>query len=95
MNTIEENIIRISKKFQQLLKQYQLLQKENNQLNAIIQQLKDEKETSVKKINSLQEQVLILKSATAEMNEADKKEFEKTINQYLKDIDKCINFLSE
>jgi hypothetical protein len=29
------------------------------------------------------------------MNDADKKEFEKTITQYLKEIDKCINLLSE
>lgn len=94
-NTVEENIDRIYKKFQQLLKQYQLLQKENAQQTTAIQQLTAAKETDTKKINALQQQVIILKAAAGQMNEKDKKEFEKNINQYLKEIDKCINLLSE
>jgi predicted transcriptional regulator len=94
-NTVEENIDRIYKKFQQLLKQYQLLQKENAQQASAIQQLTATKETDTKKINALQQQVIILKAATGQMNEKDKKEFEKNINQYLKEIEKCINLLSE
>jgi len=94
-NTVEENIGRIYKKFQQLLKQYQLLQKENAQQAAAIQQLSAAKETDTKKINALQQQVIILKAAAGQMNEKDKKEFEKNINQYLKEIEKCINLLSE
>lgn len=94
-NTVEENIDRIYKKFQQLLKQYQLLQKENAQQATAIQQLTAAKETDTKKINALQQQVIILKAAAGQMNEKDKKEFEKNINQYLKEIEKCINLLSE
>jgi len=29
------------------------------------------------------------------MNETDRKEFEKNINRYIRDIDKCISILSE
>jgi hypothetical protein len=39
--------------------------------------------------------VAILKVATGEMNEADKREFEKKINQYIREIDRCIAFLSQ
>ena len=46
-------------------------------------------------INKLEQQVAILKSAAGQMTEPDKKLFEKHINQYIKDIDKCIGLLSE
>jgi hypothetical protein len=47
------------------------------------------------RINQLEQQVGILKSAAGKMDEADKKLFEKHINQYIKEIDKCIGLLSE
>lgn len=95
VNTLEENIERINKKFQQLLKQYQLLQKENVQQAGLIQQLNTAAQADAEKINALQQQAMILKAAAVQMDETDKKAFEKTISQYLKQIDKCINLLSE
>ncbi|MBK7882804.1 MAG: hypothetical protein IPJ81_02435 [Chitinophagaceae bacterium] len=95
MAELEENIIRINKKFQQLLKHYQLLKKENLQQAVIIRQLQTANETAVQQSATLQQQIIILKAAAGQMNDADKKEFEKTITQYLKEIDKCINLLSE
>ena len=92
---MEEQLKRISAKLQQLLKQYQLLQKENERKTSEITTLKEIKESQSKQIEELQQQVLILKSAAGEIKEADKKEFEKHINQYLKEIDKCIGLLSE
>jgi hypothetical protein len=95
MSVLEENIKRINNKLQQLLKQYQLSQKENERKANEINALKEAKENQSKRIEELQQQVLILKSGAGEIKEADKKEFEKYINQYLKEIDKCIGLLSE
>jgi hypothetical protein len=95
MAGLEENIKRINNKLQQLLKNYQLLQKENYRKNQELSELKELKELSTKRIEELEQQVLILKSATSEMNETDKKEFEKNISQYIREIDKCIGLLSE
>ena len=95
MSVLEENIKRVNTKLQQLLKQYQLLQKENDRKLNEIKALKETKDGYAKRIEELQQQVLILKSAAGEIKEADKKEFEKHINQYLKEIDKCIGLLSE
>ncbi len=95
MAELEENIKRVNNKLQQLLKQYQLLQKENERKSKEIAILKESKENQSVKIDELQQQVMILKSAAGEMKEADKKEFEKHLNQYLKEIDKCIGLLSE
>lgn len=95
MSSLSENIKRIQSKLQQLLKQYQLLQKENEQLKTVINELKIRQENNLLSINQLEQKVNILKSAAGQMDEADKKQFEKQINQYIREIDKCIGLLSE
>lgn len=95
MSDLEQHIKRINDKLQQLLKNYQLLQKENSRQSELIKQLKEAKEKDAQQIITLQEKISILKAATGKMTEADKKEFEKNINQYIREIDKCIGILSE
>lgn len=95
MSDLEKNIKRINDKLQQLLKNYQLLQKENQRQSELIASLQQAKEKDKEQIGALQEKITILKAATGKMNEADKKEFEKNISQYIREIDKCIGILSE
>ena len=95
MPTLSENINRINAKLQQLLKQYQLVQKENQQLTNEIKELKISQEKNLLRINQMEQQAGILKSAAGKMNEKDKKTFEQQINQYIKEIDKSIGLLSE
>jgi chromosome segregation ATPase len=95
MSVLVENIKKINGKLQQLLKQYQLLQKENEQLKTDLNELKIGQENDLQRINQLEQQVAILKSAAGKMNETDRKLYEKQINQYIREIDKCIGLLSE
>ena len=95
MTTLSENIKRINDKLQQLLKKYQQLQKENSRQSELISQMKEAKEKGNQQITALQEKISILKAASGKMNETDKKAFEKNINQYIREIDKCIGILSE
>jgi poly-D-alanine transfer protein DltD len=95
MAAIENDIKRVYTKLQQLLKQYLLLQKEKEKLKEEIKQLQQNKELQLEQIEQFQIQVSLLKAASSQMNEPDKRVFEKRINQYLKDIDKCITLLSE
>ena len=95
MAILENDIKRVNEKLQQLLKQYLLLQKENEKLQAVVKKSEEEKKNGQQRIEQLQQQVSILKSAAGQMNEADKKTFEKSISRYIKDIDKCITLLSE
>ena len=55
------------------------------------------KEVSVQQesLENLKQQVDVLKYSNGEMSEADKKEFEKKINCYVKEIDRCIAMLSQ
>lgn len=95
MSDLEQHIKRVNDKLQQLLKSYQQLQKDNRRQSILIEDLKKTKELDSKQIELLKEQVSILKAVAGKMNEADKKEFEKNINRYIRDIDKCIGMLSE
>ncbi|MDQ3552522.1 MAG: hypothetical protein M3413_13470 [Bacteroidota bacterium] len=85
----------IYEKLQQLLKQHHKLKRENEQLKKDLQEQKDSELQAQQKMEYLQQQISILKLAGGDMNEADKKEFEKKINNYIKEIDKCIAFLSQ
>ncbi len=95
MSAVENDIKRVYNKFQQLLKLYMLLQKENEKLKEETTQLQENKEKQLDQIEQLQIQVSLLKAASSQMNDTDKKLFERKINQYIKDIDKCITMLSE
>lgn len=95
MAVLEENIKSVNKKLQQLLKQYQALQKENEKLSSLVADANIIRQKDAAQIDQLKQQVSILKVAAGMMNEADKKSFDKQINQYIKEIDKCIGLLSE
>lgn len=95
MAELEDHIKRIQDKLQQLLKKHQALEKDNERQRILIDELKQAKERSAQQVAALQEQVSVLKAVTGKMDEADKKIFEKNINQYIREIDKCIGILSE
>ena len=95
MNDLEQHIKRINDKLQQLLKNYQLLQKDNQRQSDLIKELQEAKANDRLQITALQEKITILKAAAGKMNDADKKAFEKNISSYIREIDKCIGILSE
>ena len=85
----------INEKLQQLLKQMNRLKKENEHLKSELENQKIEKENAENKIAELHQQIAILKLATGDMTDKDKKDFERNINQYIKEIDKCISYLGQ
>lgn len=95
MAELDIQIKRINDKLQQLLKQQTLLQKENADLKKELEASKKETLVHHANIDELKQQVSILKMNTVEMNENDKKEFEKRLNLYIKEIDRCIALLSQ
>jgi uncharacterized coiled-coil DUF342 family protein len=94
MKTIEEHIDFINSKLQVLLKKYASLQKENASLRSEVERYKEKQLQSLQKIDSLETQANILKTSAGSMNDDEKKNFEKKINQYIKDVDKCIAMLN-
>lgn len=95
MQEVTENIVRIQSKLQELLKKYHSAVKEVEQQQKTIASLQAQHLMDEKKIRTLEEQQHILRSAAGNMNETDKKEFEHVIGKYIREIDKCIDLLSD
>ena len=95
MQPTEQHIARINQKLQELLKRYAALQKLSAQQQLAIEELKKKNSAADHQVKLLQEQQLLLKSATGNMEATDKKALEQTINRYIREIDKCIALLSE
>jgi regulator of replication initiation timing len=93
MNTTEQQLKRIQDKLQQLLKNYAAMQKENAKLKEELADAEQKATAQLKITDELKQQVSILKLSSGEMDEAEKKTFEKRINGYLKEIDRCIALL--
>jgi hypothetical protein len=95
MTAVEINIKKVNDKVQLLLKKYLQLQKDNDRQSLLIAELQASSKKEAEQKKQLQDQVHILKAAAGKMNDADKKAFEKNINQYIKEINKCIGFLTD
>ncbi len=95
MSELEIYIKGIQEKLQRLLRQYHELQKENNQLKKDLEKSSKQSSQYLQAIETLKQQVEVLKISSGNWDENDKKEFEKRINHYIKEIDKCIALLSE
>ena len=91
----EKQIQRIQQKLQEIVKRYASMQKTVSEQSSTIQQLQQELEEKNRRIRILQEQQYVLKSAAGQLDAADKKAFEQTINKYIREIEKCIALLSE
>jgi ABC-type iron transport system FetAB ATPase subunit len=90
-----EHIERIRLKLQSLLKDHLALQKENEKLRAEITRKAGIELEMKEKTLQMEAQINILKASTGQMDEASKKAFEKQINHYIREIDRCIAMLSQ
>ncbi len=93
MKSVEEHINSINTKLQQLLKKYTVLKKENTTLQVELEEKRSNEKSYLDKIDSLEMQAGILKASAGKMNENDKHDFEKGINAYIKELEKCMALL--
>ncbi len=95
MAELETKIKRIQEKLQLVLKKQDDLAKENQRLKKDIDKSIQQSTQYLKIIETLKQQVDVLKISTGNWDENDKKEFEKRINFYVREIDKCIALMSQ
>ena len=91
----ELRVRRIQEKLQQLLRQRDLLQKENGKLREELRQQQETLLDKTTRLEQLQQQVEILKATKASMSEGEKKALEKRLGQYIREIDRCIAMFEE
>lgn len=95
MSALTDHINLIQQKLHQLLKQYELLQQENEKKSATIKSLQTKLEEQQSNIEELKQTNLILKASTTDMDPVAKKELDLKLQQYIKNIDHCISLLSK
>jgi chromosome segregation ATPase len=86
-----DQIQRIYTKLQQLLKRFDALQKDNARLKQSIESLQAEKASSEEIIRELRIRNDVLRATRSKLSEEEKKSLDKKINQYVKEIDRCIS----
>jgi predicted nuclease with TOPRIM domain len=95
MTELEVKIKDIQTKLQQILKKQAALEKENHRLEKELSKSNEQFVQQQQIIDTLKQQMEITKISAGNWNNQDKKEFEKRINSYIKEIDRCITLLSE
>lgn len=78
-----------------MLKQHNDLQKENGQLKKELERSVKQSLQHQQTIETMKQQVEVLKVSSGTMSENDKRDFERRITQYIREIDKCIALLGE
>lgn len=78
-----------------LLRQGQALRRENEKLLKENAQLRNQEANFLDTIERLNHQVEALKLRAVDLSDPDRKAFEKTINTYIREIDRCIALLAE
>lgn len=80
---------------QLLVKKHQQLEKENKKLKDELITLKEQQYGRKQEIEVLEMQNAILKASQQQLDDKEKKELEKKLHLFIKEIDRCIALLSE
>ena len=94
MNAVDHQFTILNDKLQLLLKRMGQLQRENEQLRTDLEQARQAEKAAQAHADDLKQQMGVLKFAAGDMPERDKKEFERTISRYIRQLDKTIAYLS-
>jgi chromosome segregation ATPase len=94
-NPIEGQIQRIQDKLQQLLRQRDFLMKENGKLREELRKTQEGQADDTRRLEQLKQQVEVLRVTKTAMSEGEKRELEKRLGQYIREIDRCIALLGE
>jgi hypothetical protein len=95
MTQPELRLKRVHEKIGLLLKQHLALQKENERLREDLKKMLLRCEDLSRVSEKYRQQMEVSKLSGRGLEEADKKMLEKRLNQYVREIDKCIALLQE
>jgi hypothetical protein len=94
MSILNIQLHQVQQKLQRLIKSFTLLQRENIQLKKELEKKNTLLTKNEQIVFSLQQQVNALRLTKEGLSLSDKKQLEKDINTYLKEIDRCLSLLN-
>ncbi|HVY74656.1 MAG TPA: hypothetical protein VG890_07490 [Puia sp.] len=95
MAQTEDQLKRVYEKFQQLVKRHQGLHKENERLKAELNKMNLRCDELARESEKYRQQAEILKWSGNGLEDNEKKDLEKRLNHYVREIDRCIALLNE
>ncbi len=90
-----EHIDQVHVKITRLLKQYRQLEKENERLKTELAKKNETDEMISQKNRQLERQLNMMKATAGSGDDTAKKEIEKQLNFYIREIDRCIAILGQ
>jgi hypothetical protein len=95
MEELLQHIRRIQEKLQTLQKQFQQVNRDKDRLQQELLSSLEKDRLQQLKIQELEKQLELSKAVRTDMSDEDRQALERRINQYLREIDKCIALLNE
>jgi regulator of replication initiation timing len=95
MNAPTEHMDRVAAKAARLVRAYHALHKDNEKLRQELGKKSAAEQLLREQTRQLEQQVQLLKAATGDMDENGRKELQKQLNHYIREIDRCISLLGE
>jgi chromosome segregation ATPase len=93
MTPVSEQLARLSAKVSRIIRDLDASEKENDRLRSEIEGLRRKEDALSARCRELEEQVGVLKAAAGQLDEASRKELERRLGQYIREIDRCIALL--
>lgn len=90
-----QQLEKVIQQVEKLLEKQKVLVKERDKLKSENQKLKVDLKEKTSAVKTLEKKLASLKLASSLDSQADSKEMKQKINEYVKEIDRCILFLSE
>jgi len=95
MEQPEIQLKRVHEKILQLVKQHHALQRENERMKEELKKMQIRYESLSRDADKFRQQAELLKMSGNNLEEPDKKMLEKRLNQYVREIDRCIALLHD
>ena len=90
-----EHIARLTTRVARLVRDFKGLQQENEKLRSELQQRTAMVDSLREQVQSLEQQLHLMRLSAGESDVQARKELEKKLNQYIREIDRCISLLGQ
>ena len=94
MSVLFDHLLQLQQKQQLLLKQFAVLKTENRQLTKRLAKKDAQLINAEEKLKDLQQKLDVLKISKGAFSDEEKKELERRIDAYVKEIDRCLALLN-
>lgn len=95
MTPIADHIARINTKLSKLIRNYRALEKEHEKVKTELDRRVAAEEELRARYATLEQQLAMLKASSGETDEQSRKELERKLSLYIREIDRCIALLGD